>query len=159
MTGKHEQAVTVTSQTWWGAVADRLVRQFAQTAGPILVLLATQGLADEPKVVVFSLVSALLLTLGKAVLQTITASAVTANSPYWVRLADRVGPAFAGVIVAAWPASLESVGSIAWADTITAAGAASVLAALQFYISPAVALPTTQDETPVVEEEITEEEV
>lgn len=112
---------SVAAPGFWSDVLERCLRQAQQTALPIAAVL-TAGGGFDPGSAALTIATAVALTLLKNLLRIQASDA----SPLLLRLADRVVPAVAGVLVGFIP-----VDYLGWASVdYRAAGLASLGAAL-----------------------------
>jgi len=121
---------------FWRHLCERLARQAAQTAVPILATVAAStGRVDLPAFFVI-LGGALVVTLGKTALLEVLAVEVTPGAPTWAVLLDRSVPAFAGVVLGCWPADATGLMYVDWVTVLQASSAAAVLAVIAAYATP-----------------------
>ena len=123
--------------SFWRLLLERLGRQAAQTAVPILAVLISAGGQVDVKTVGIALAGSLAVTLGKALfLAFVDVPPDGPATPLAWRLLDRAVPAFAGVLAGLWPDSGLGLLSFNWTAALAAAGAAAVTAVIAVYATP-----------------------
>lgn len=137
---------------WWRIVLERLGRQFAQTALPLLALIVSAPGTFEPKAFVVATALALAVSLGLSILRELVAITPSADAALPWRLLDRAVPAAAGVLVGLWPVDAAGLLIFDWRNAAVAAGAASLSAALAYVVTPPafVMAPLGEDGVPIV---------
>lgn len=120
---------TLDSADYWRDLAERIGRQLAQTALPIVAVAGLSGTVSLKAVAVPLLVAAavtLLNSLRKVVVQ-------PGEAVVW-QLLDRAVPAAAAVLLGFVPSA--GLVSVDWKAAAYAAGAAAVTAVLAYYVTP-----------------------
>ena len=131
--------------SWWRIVVERLARQAAQTAVPIIAALDISGGDVHLQDAATGIVIACALTLVKGILQAI-ANVAPANDEQWYwRWLDRAAPAFAGTFLGLIPAAEMDLSTVPWKNVLVASVASAALAVIALYAAPPaiVADPTT----------------
>lgn len=147
----HEQPTSVlATPIWWRHLVERVGRQFAQTALPILAVLITAPGSVSGKAWVVATLISVAVTLGKATVAEFVAITPNADAALTWRLLDRAVPAAAGVLLGLWPVSAEGLASFDLRAALVAAGAAGVSAIVALYATPPVYAPTGPDGVPDV---------
>ena len=118
---------------FWQDLAERLGRQAAQTAVPIIL---ASGLSTGLHA------SAVLTAVGVALvvtfLKTIAGVTASPDEPLAWQLIDRALPAAAGTILGFVPVDLASLANVDWVHVSVAALSAAVLAVVAYYVTPPV---------------------
>lgn len=121
---------------WWTLLFERLGRQAAQTAVPILATVVSATGRVDVAAVSTALFGALVVTFFKTIAQELAAVTVDPAAPFWVQVLDRAVPAAAGVFVGLGFVDFQSLLTVDWASTGYAALAAAVTALLAVYVTP-----------------------
>ena len=121
---------------WWTLLLERLGRQAAQTAVPILATVVSATGRVDIAAVSTALFGALVVTFLKTVLQELVDVTVDPTAPLWVQFLDRAVPAAAGVFLGLGFVDFQSLMTIDWASAGYAALAAAVTALLAVYVTP-----------------------
>lgn len=125
------------SAAWWRVLLERLGRQAAQTAVPILaVVVSTTGHVDIAAVV-WSLVGAEAVTLFTTGVRYIADVHPDASSPLSVQILDRAVPAAAGVFAGLNVATWADLAGVDWQQVGWAALAAMLTSIVAVYVTPA----------------------
>lgn len=123
---------------WWLDFLQRLWRQGYQTALPILQAIVTQGAGTiDPQALAVAILGAEAVTLFKFVVFQLASVAPSNDSRAWVRILDRVVPAFAGVFAGVALADVSDFLAVDWTQTAYLAVVAAVLAAVAAKVDPA----------------------
>lgn len=121
---------------WWRSLLERLGRQAAGTAVPILAAVVAAGGDVSVETVAFGLAGTLAISLGKAALLAVAdVQATTATALGW-QLVDRAVPAAAGVLAGLWPVDAAGLADIDVRAALVAAGAAALLAVIGYWVTP-----------------------
>ena len=121
---------------FWRLLAERLGRQAAQTAVPILATLVAAGGQVDVKTVGIALAGSLGVTVVKSAFLYLADFEVPADAPFVWQLVDRAVPAAFGVLAGLWPVSADGLLNFQWQPALYAAGAAAVTAILSVYVTP-----------------------
>ena len=121
---------------WWRVLGERLLRQAAQTAGPVLAAVVAAGGVVDLRSAVLGLAGVEAVTLAKATLQYLADVHFSPDDPWWVQVLDRAVPAAAGVLLGVPLATWADAVSTDWSAAGKAAGAAAVLALVMAYGAP-----------------------
>lgn len=127
---------TLATVSFWRVLADKLGRQAAQTAAPILAAVVAAGGSIDVRTVTIGLAGTLLVTLVKGAVQYIADAQVTPGAPLPWQWLDRAAPAAAGVIAGLLPADWRGLIDLDWRAAAVAAGSAAALAVLALYVTP-----------------------
>jgi uncharacterized membrane protein HdeD (DUF308 family) len=85
----------------------------------------------------YGLAAAVGLTFVKGILQALTDIHATDTSPIGWQILDRAVPAFAGVFLGVWPATVEGLLTFDFRATAVMAGSAALAAVLAYFGAPA----------------------
>ena len=133
---------------WWRGIVERVGRQFAQTALPILaVIVSAPGTSSDKAWIVATLLS-VALTLGKGVIGEFVALTPTEDAPLIWHLVDRAVPAAAGVLLGLWPVSANGLADFDLKAALIAAAAAGVSSVVALYVTPPAYAPVGEDGVP-----------
>ncbi len=132
-TSTPEPLVTV---AWWRLVLERVARQTAQTAAPILAVIVTATGVLDAQTVLVALAGPIVVTLLKSLLIEVRQVTVDPTATWWVQLLDRAVPAAAGVYAGFVPVDLRGLLIVNWVSVSWAALAAAVLALVSVYVAP-----------------------
>ena len=133
-------STVLTTGAFWRDLLERVGRQLAQTALPIVAAVGAAGRIDVKNVVV-ALAGAALLTILKA-LATVK---FTPGEDAVSALLDRAVPAAAGTVLGMLGLDVFDVTSVDWSAALWAAAAAAVIAMLAYYVTPPTVPPTPVD--------------
>lgn len=138
--------------SFWRDLLERVGRQAAQTALPIVAAVGASG-SINAKAVTLAIAGAVVLTVLKALA---TVSWQPGEDWYWVLL-DRAVPAAAGTALGFLPVDALNLSAVDWSAVGYAAVAAAITAVLAYYITPpttAVRPTTAPDEQPLGPDEV-----
>lgn len=121
---------------WWRLLLERLGRQAAQTAVPILAAIVSATGHVDIQAVGVALFGALAVTVLTTAARELASITVDPSAALWVQVLDRAVPAAAGVVVGVPLASLGDLFTVDWASVGYAAVAAAVTAILSVYVTP-----------------------
>lgn len=124
----------LTRSSFWVDLAERVGRQAAQVALPIVAVLGTSGSLDVTTALV-ALGGAVALTILKA----LAGITVQPDEPLVWRLVDRAVPAAAGVLVGMIPLDLTSLAGVDWKAAGFAAVSAGLTAVIAYWMTPPAA--------------------
>ena len=124
------------SVAWWRLVLERVARQAAQTAAPILAVIVTATGVLDAQTVLVALAGPVVVTLIKSLLIEVRQVTINPAAPWWVQLLDRAVPAAAGVYAGFSPVDMRGLLIVDWASVSWAALAAAVLALVSVYVAP-----------------------
>lgn len=136
--------------SWWRIVVERLGRQFAQTALPLLAVITAAPGTFQPRAFVVSTALALALSLGLSILREVASITPAADAALAWRVLDRAAPAFAGVLLGLWPVDAVGLLTFEWRNALLAASAAAVQAAIAYVATPPAYAPVGDDGVPVI---------
>lgn len=128
---------------FWRDLGERLIRQLAQTALPIVLVVGVTTTIDAK-----NLVLPLLVTAGVTVLNALRHVAVTSGEGIGWQLLDRAVPAAAGVLLGFVPISATDLFTVDWKAAGFAAVAAAVSSVLAFYLAPPAAVAVAKAAAP-----------
>lgn len=129
---------------WWRDLAERLGRQALQAAIPVLAVIQAATGHITVSAVLVALAGAEVIPLLKALLQAVAGVQPPSGTTLWVVLVDRAVPAAAGTLLGFLPDSWLGLLSMNWADDLTAAAAAGILAIITAYVTPPAGPVTRQ---------------
>lgn len=141
---------SLADSAWRRLVVERLGRQFAQTALPLLAVIVAAPGTFEPRAFVVSTGLALALSLGLSILREVAAITPATDAALAWRILDRAAPAFAGVLVGLWPVDAVGLLTFDWSSAFIAATAAAVQAAIAYVATPPAYAPVGADGVPVI---------
>ena len=122
---------------WWRILLERLLRQAAQTAVPVLTPVVQAGGAVSLDAVLLGLAGVEAVTLLKAAVLYVLDVHVDPAAPWWQQALDRSVPAAAGVLAGIPLASWADAVATDWTSVGKAAVVAAVLAQIATYAAPA----------------------
>lgn len=121
---------------WWRVLLERLGRQAAQTAVPILAaVVAATGHVDV-RATVLALLGAEAVTVLTTTVRYLADVHPAPDAPLGVQVLDRAVPAAAGVLAGLPVASWADIIAVDWAEAGWAALAAGVTAVIAVYVTP-----------------------
>lgn len=126
---------------WWRILLERLGRQAAQTAVPILAAVVGATGHVDVRATLFALLGAEAVTLLTVAFRYLADVHPDRTAPFLVQVLDRAVPAAAGVLAGLPLASWVDVLTVDWAEAGYAALAAAVTAILAVYITPPALTP------------------
>jgi hypothetical protein len=128
--------VPLVTVAWWRVLLERLGRQAAQTAVPILAAVVASTGHVDPVATVWALGGALAVTVVTTTVRYLADVHPDATAPFLVQVLDRAVPAAFGVLAGLPLASWSDLVSVDWTQALYAAGAAAVTAILAVYVTP-----------------------
>lgn len=132
------------TRLFWAQLLERLGRQAAQTAAPMLVLIVSSGGVVDVRTVGLAMAGVLAVTLVAAALRGLADVHATADTALGWQLLDRAVPAAAGVFAGLWPTTAEGLLVFDARSASVAAASAALLAVLAYFMTPpAILVPVS----------------
>lgn len=119
------------SSEYWRDLLERIGRQAAQTALPIVMVVGV-GQTVDIKAAVLAVLVAVVVTVLKA----LVGLKVDPGEALGWQLLDRAVPAAAGVVLGFVPVDATGLLTIDWTSVVVAALGAAVTAVLAYYVTP-----------------------
>lgn len=116
---------------FWKDLGERVGRQVAQTALPIVAVVGASADFQVKPVVL-----ALLISVAVTVLNALRKVVVTPGEPLAWQLLDRAVPAAAGVLLGFVPVDVSGLDVVDWKAAGYAAAAAAATAVLAYFVTP-----------------------
>lgn len=127
---------TLVTVAFWRVLVEKVGRQAAQTAVPLLAVIAAGGGKIDVTTVGIGIGMQVAVVAGKAAIQGLVDLKATPDSALGWQLLDRCVPAFAGVYAGAWPITGQGFADFDLRAVTVAACAAAATAALTYFTNP-----------------------